>query len=103
MLCGLVPPDEGDQLRGVDHAPAALGGLDLLVFTGGLGEHAARIRAGVCEGLAHLGITIDSYRNDSNQDTISTADSRCRVRVIPTNENLMVARHTSRMAFPAKD
>ena len=80
---------------------AALGGLDLLVFTGGIGEHAAAVRAEACQGLAHLGLAIDPRRNDSNQDTISAADSRCRVRVIPTNENLMVARHAARLIFPA--
>jgi acetate kinase len=80
---------------------AALGGLDMLVFTGGIGEHAAAVRAEVCNGLAHLGLAIDPRRNDSNQDTISAPDSRCRVRVIPTNENLMVARHTSRLVFQA--
>ena len=53
---------------------AALGGLDLVVFTGGIGEHAAAIREEVCDGLAHLGIAIDSRRNDSNQNTISSAD-----------------------------
>jgi len=80
---------------------AALGGLDMLIFTGGIGEHAAAVRAEVCAGLAHLGLAIDPRRNDSNQDTISAADSRCRVRVIPTNENLMVARHAARLVFPA--
>jgi acetate kinase len=78
---------------------AALGGLDMLVFTGGIGEHAAAIRAEVCDGLAHLGVTIDALRNNSNQDPISTGDGRVRVRVIPTNENLMVARHTARLVF----
>jgi acetate kinase len=78
---------------------AALGGLDLLVFTGGIGEHAAPVRAEVCAGLAHLGLALDPRSNDSNADTISTADSRCRVRVIPTDENLMVARHTTRLVF----
>ena len=77
--------------KSVGALTAALGGLDLLVFTGGIGEHAAAIRAEVCDGLAHLGIAIDSRRNHSNDDTISAADSRCCVRVIPTNENLMVA------------
>ncbi|MGC1397271.1 acetate/propionate family kinase [Candidatus Binatus sp.] len=80
---------------------AALGGVDLLVFTGGIGEHATAIRAQVCDGLEHLGLALDPRRNDSNEDTISTADSRSRVRVIPTNENLMVARHTVRLVFPA--
>ncbi len=80
---------------------AALGGLDLLVFTGGIGEHAAAIRAEVCDGLAHLGLAIDPRRNDAGEDTISADDSRCRVRVIATNENLMVARHAARLVFPA--
>jgi acetate kinase len=78
---------------------AALGGLDMLVFTGGIGEHAAPVRAEVCQGLAHLGILIDPRRNDLNEDTISTGDSPCAVRVIPTNENLTVARHTVRLVF----
>ena len=78
---------------------AALGGLDLLIFTGGIGEHAAPVRAEVCAGLAHLGLALDPRSNDSNADTISTVDSRCRVRVIPTDENLMVARHTTRLVF----
>ncbi|HEY6299388.1 MAG TPA: acetate/propionate family kinase [Candidatus Binatus sp.] len=78
---------------------AALGGLDLLVFTGGIGEHAAAVRAEVCAGLAHLGLAIDTRRNDSGEDSISTIDSRCSVRVIPTNENLMVALHTARLVF----
>ena len=85
--------------KSVGALAAALGGLDLLIFTGGIGEHAAAIRAEVCDGLEYLGLTIDSRRNDSNQDTIATADSRCRVRIIPTNENLMVARHTAGLVF----
>jgi acetate kinase len=78
---------------------AALGGLELLIFTGGIGEHAAAIRAEVCDGLEYLGVAIDSRRNAANEDTISTVESRCRVRVIPTNENLMVARHTTALVF----
>ena len=76
---------------------AALGGLDLLVFTGGIGERAAAVRAEICSGLAHLGIAIDERRNDAHADTISTADSQCPVRVVPTNEDLMIARHTRRV------
>ena len=79
---------------------AALGGLDMLIFTGGIGEHAAAVRAEVCQELAHLGIAIDRQRNDANADTISAVDGRCRVRVIATNENLMVARHAARLVFP---
>jgi acetate kinase len=80
---------------------AALGGLDLLVFTGGIGEHADAVRWEACEELSHLGIKIDKKRNRSNADTISASDSRCTVRVIPTNEDLMIARHTARAAFSA--
>jgi acetate kinase len=79
---------------------AALGGLDLLVFTGGIGEHASSFRAEICGGLEYLGIAIDDARNSAHQETISTADSRCQVRVIATNENLMIARHTQRQLFP---
>jgi acetate kinase len=75
---------------------AALGGVDLLVFTGGIGEHAFQIRASACAGLAHLGIEIDAPRNLANAETISNSNSRCAVRVIPTDENLMIARHTLR-------
>ncbi len=88
------------QLRkSIGALAAALGGLDTLIFTGGIGEHAAAVRAEVCDGLAYLGIAIDPRRNDASEDTISSADSLCRVRVIPTNENLMVARHTARLVF----
>ncbi|MFZ0679655.1 acetate/propionate family kinase [Candidatus Binatus sp.] len=85
--------------KSVGALAAALGGLDMLIFTGGIGEHAAAVRAEVCDGLAYLGIAIDPRRNDSSEDTISSADSKCRVRVIPTNENLMVARHTAGLVF----
>jgi acetate kinase len=85
--------------KSVGALAAALGGLDLLIFTGGIGEHAAVVRAEVCDGLAYLGLAIDQRRNDSDEDTISSTGSKCRVRVIPTNENLMVARHTSGLVF----
>jgi acetate kinase len=71
-----------------------LGGLDTLVFTGGIGEHAAAVRREVCEGLQFLEIAIDPERNDRHGDTISTPGSRCAVRVIPTREDLVIARHT---------
>jgi acetate kinase len=78
---------------------AALAGIDLLVFTGGIGEHAAGVRWQACDGLTHLGIRLDPARNRANADTISASDSRCAVRVIPTDEDLMIARHTVRTAF----
>jgi acetate kinase len=78
---------------------AALGGLDLLVFTGGIGEKAAPVRWETCSGLEHLGIKLERERNDANADTISADNGRCLVRVIPTNEDLMIARHTYDLVF----
>ena len=77
---------------------AALGGLDLLVFTGGIGEKAAPVRWETCSGLEHLGIKLERERNDANADTLSTVNSRCVVRVVPTNEDLMIARHTRELS-----
>jgi acetate kinase len=71
-----------------------LGGLDGLVFTAGIGERAAAIRARVCERLAWLGVTLDPVANAANAELISTPASRVCVRVIPTDEELMIARHT---------
>jgi acetate kinase len=78
---------------------AALGGLDLLVFTAGIGERAAPIRSEICRGLEHLGIKLDDARNQVHADLVSAPDARCAVRVIPTNEDLMIARHTRRVIF----
>jgi acetate kinase len=76
---------------------AALGGLDALVFTGGIGEHAPPIRAGVCRDAAWLGVALDEPANLAGGPRISTADSRVRAWVIPTNEELMIGRHTRRL------
>ena len=73
---------------------AVLGGLDTLVFTGGIGEHAAPVRREICEGLEHLGVRLDRGRNDAHAAVISAADSVCTVRVVATDEDLMIARHT---------
>ena len=73
---------------------AVLGGLDTLVFTGGIGERAAPVRWMICHGLDYLGIRLDPRNNDANAGIISTNNSPCTVRVIPTNEDLMIARHT---------
>lgn len=73
---------------------AVLGGLDTLVFTGGIGERAAAVRWEICEGLGHLGVVLDERSNAANGDTISAAGSRCTVRVVVTDEDLMIARHT---------
>jgi acetate kinase len=76
---------------------ATLGGLDTVVFTGGIGEHAAAIRASIVEGLEFLGVELDSEANSRNAQVISAKTSRCSVRVIRTDEDLMIARHTRRM------
>jgi acetate kinase len=76
---------------------AALGGLDTLVFTGGIGEHAAPVRWRICEGLEFLGLRLDGSRNAESAAIVSLDDAPVTVRVIPTDENLMIARHTRRL------
>src|SRR5438552_9025681 len=73
---------------------AVLHGLDLLVFTGGIGEHSAKVRSSVCDGLDFLGIQLDPARNEVNAATISTENSRCHVAVIPSEEDREIARHS---------
>ena len=73
---------------------AVLGGLDTLVFTGGIGEHAAPVRWEACQGLAHLGVRLDRARNEAHAPVISASAGTCTVRVVPTDEDLMIARHT---------
>lgn len=70
---------------------AALGGLDSLVFSGGIGEHATVIRARICDGLEFLGVTIDEVRNGAGDPVISTEGSRVTVRVIHTDEEREIA------------
>lgn len=76
---------------------AALRGLDALVFTGGIGEHAAEIRARVCREAAWLGICLDDAANAKGGPRISPPDAPVSAWVVPTDENLMVARHTRRL------
>jgi acetate kinase len=71
---------------------AAMGGLDTLVFAGGIGENAPQVRARICEGLGFLGIELEESRNAGNAGVISAATSRVDVRVIHTDEELMIAR-----------
>jgi acetate kinase len=80
--------------REVGALVSSLGGLDGLVFTGGVGEHAAPIRSRVCARLAWLGIALDEAANASSAPVISAASSRIAVRVIPTDEEMTIARHT---------
>jgi acetate kinase len=71
---------------------AALGGLDTLVFTGGIGENAPAVRARICDGLAFLGIELEEKQNATNEGVISPNASRVGVRVIRTDEELMIAK-----------
>jgi acetate kinase len=73
---------------------AALGGVDALVFTAGIGEHAAPIRERVCRGASWLGVEVDPHANANHGPRITAAGSRVSAWVIPTNEELMIARHT---------
>jgi acetate kinase len=76
---------------------AALGGLDALVLTAGIGEHSPVIRQRVCQAAAWLGVQLDEAANQRNEARISRPDSRVAVWVIPTNEELMIAQHTRRV------
>lgn len=75
---------------------AALGGLDTLVFSGGIGENAPVIRARICDGLSFLGIELEERQNDANDGIISTQTSQVAVRVIHTDEEFMIAKTVSR-------
>jgi acetate kinase len=79
---------------------AVLGGLDAFVFTAGIGEHSAPVRAALCQKLAWLGVKLDKRANDSNGPRISAPDSSVSVWVIPTNEELMIAQHTLALIRP---
>ncbi len=74
---------------------AVLGGLDVLVFTGGIGEHAPEVRKRICDGLEFLGIRLECGYNEVNAALISQAESPVKVRIIKTNEDLMISRHVS--------
>jgi acetate kinase len=76
---------------------AALGGLDALVFAGGIGENAAAIRERVCRSAAWLGVELDAAANARNEPRIHTPGSRVSAWTIATNEELVIARHTRRL------
>jgi acetate kinase len=76
---------------------AALGGLDTLVFSGGIGENAPPVRVRICEGLNFLGIELNGARNAESADVISAETGRVTVRVIRTDEELMIARSVCRV------
>jgi acetate kinase len=76
---------------------AALGGLDVLVFSGGIGEHAPIVRARICSGLEFLGVDIDEANNTANAPVISTSTARVAVHVIPTDEEVVIAKAAYRL------
>ena len=73
---------------------AVLGGLDMLVFTGGIGENDAQVRADICSGLAWIGLSLDGSRNRSASNPVSDGASSCQVLVLPSQEDEQIARHT---------
>jgi len=74
-----------------------LGGLDHLIFTAGIGEHSPEIRRRVCSQLICLGATLNEEKNQANKGTISSQQSKCKISMIPTNENLMITKHTKKL------
>jgi len=81
--------------REIGSLAAALGGLDALVFTGGIGEHAAPVRDAVCRGCAWLGLELDAAANADGGPRLTTPASRVAGWAVPTNEELVIARHTA--------
>lgn len=84
-------------VREIGSLAAALGGLEMLAFTAGIGEHNDVIRARVCEGLAFLGLRLDATANAAHAPLLSSADSTVRVVMEPTNEEWVAARHAARL------
>jgi len=80
---------------------SVLGGLDAFVFTAGIGENSAPVRAGLCRALGWLGVTLDDAANQRNGPRISGADSKVSMWIIPTDEELMIAQHTLALVRPA--
>jgi acetate kinase len=76
---------------------AALGGLDALVFTGGVGENAAPIRARICRDLAWVGLELDETANERGNPSLTKPGSKLAAYVVPTDEELVIARHTARL------
>jgi acetate kinase len=79
---------------------ATLDGIDTLVFTGGIGQNSVEIRSAIADGLRHLGVRLDETRNGRGDSMVSAEGSRCVVRVVPTDEERMVARHARRLVAP---
>jgi acetate kinase len=80
---------------------AAMGGLDVLVFTAGLGENSITARESICEGLEFLGVELDTAKNNTRgkEALVSKDGSKVQILVIPTNEEVMIARDTKKLAL----
>jgi acetate kinase len=87
--------------REIGGMAATLGGLDAVVFCGGIGEHSVRVRKETLLGLGFLGIEVDEVANSESGTVISKASTRVKVMVIPTNEELMIARHVQAFGVPS--
>lgn len=82
---------------------AVLGGIDTVVFSGGIGEHASEVRSNICYSLAFLGIELDELKNMNNESVISSSSSSVTVRVIKTNEEVMIAKLVSSLLESVND
>lgn len=108
-LLTIVPDDPAARLavnlyaysirKAIGALSAVLGGLDRLVFTAGIGEHAPAVRWNICRNLEYLGIRLDPRANDIGTGRISVLGSACEVEVIPTDEDAMIARHTHSILY----
>ena len=80
-----------------------MGGIDALIFTGGIGENSARARSAICHNLNFLGLSVDEEKNQHNATFIQAEHALVKVAVINTNEELMIARDVMRLALPAAE
>jgi len=83
--------------KAIGSLAAALGGLDILVFTGGVGQHSASIRQRICDPLTFMGITVNKAANNANRQLISRHSKRVKIYVLATNEELVIAAHTQQL------
>jgi acetate kinase len=90
MFCYLIR-------KSIGSLASVLGGLEMLMFSGGIGEHAATVRAEICSGLEYLGIVLDDAANQGNADQIGSRESNCNVRVLQADEDLEIAIHCERL------
>jgi acetate kinase len=84
--------------KAIGSLSAVLGGLEMLIFSGGIGEHAAAVRKEICSGLEYLGIELNETANQSGAPQIRLAGTRCDVRVVEADEDLEIALHCQRLA-----